>query len=109
MPGTLGAGGNILYNFLVMLNITPVSVGAAITAEQNFSVPGLQVTDFVDVQSYAAQTAGIGIANARCSAAGILTIGFSNSTAGALTPVAGQYFMEVARPESFTTLPVNAL
>jgi len=36
-----------------------------------------------------------------------LTVGFSNSTAGSVTPVAGVYNVKVTRPEGFP-LPVNA-
>jgi hypothetical protein len=108
MPYTVSAEGNILYNWLVMIVITPASVAANITAEQSFTVPGLVLGDYVGVYANAAQTAGIGIVNNRVSAMNTLQIGFSNSTSGALTPVAGQYYLQVARPESFQNLPGTA-
>lgn len=105
MPGTLTSGGNILYAFNIAPSFTPVSVAASITAEQSFTVPGLQTNDFVSVYANSVQTAGIGISNARVSAANTLQIGFSNSTLGALTPVAGVYYMCICRPE----LPIASL
>lgn len=109
MPGTLTSGGNILYAFNCVPSLTPVSVAANTTAEQSFTIPGLQVQDFVSGYAYALQTAGIGIANMRVSAANTLQIGFSNSTAGALTPVAGIYYLCICRPENpIAMLPTNA-
>jgi hypothetical protein len=105
MPGTLTSGGNILYAWMIAPSLTPVSVAAATTAEQSFTVKGLLVNDFVSIYSYGLQTAGIGIANSRVSAADTLQVGFSNSTAGPLTPVAGIYYMCICRPE----LPVSQL
>jgi hypothetical protein len=107
MPGTTIGRGNVIYDYLAGPSLTPVSVAGATSAEQNFTVVGLQVGDFVDVFFNGVQTAGIGIANARVSALNTLTILFQNSTAGALTPAAGQYVMNVTRPENLP-LPVNA-
>ena len=61
MPGTISTGGNILYCWMISVNLTPTSVGANTTVEQSFTVPGLQLGDFVDVYSNTLQTAGIGI------------------------------------------------
>ena len=105
MPGTLTSGGNILYAFNIAPVLTPVSVAPATTAEQSFQIPGLQVNDFVSAYFYGAQTAGIGVSNTRVSAPNTLQVGFSNSTAGALTPAAGVYYMCICRPE----LPIQSL
>ncbi len=107
MPGTISTGGNILYCWMIGPTLTPVSVAANTTAEQSFTVPGLLPTDFVDCYAQSAQTTGIGIVNNRVSAANTLQIGFSNNTAGSLTPMAGVYIIIVTRPESLP-LPVNA-
>lgn len=107
MPGTTIGRGNVIYDYLCGPTLTPVSVNANTSAEQNFTVAGLQVGDFVDVALSGLQTAGIGIANARVSAANTLTLLFQNSTAGALTPAAGQYVINVTRPENLP-LPPNA-
>ncbi len=108
MPGTTICRGNILYNILVGATITPVSVAANITAEQSFTVNGLQANDGVQVSAQVAQTAGVGIVNARVSAANTLTIAFANFTSGALVPVSGAYAIEVNRPENLP-LPTNAV
>ena len=107
MPSTTLSRGNIIASFVIAPALTPVSVAGAISAEQNFTIPGIQVGDFVDVYAQVAQTAGIGISNSRVSAANILTVSFSNTTAGALVPVAGSYAMIISRPESLP-LPTTA-
>jgi hypothetical protein len=107
MPGTTIGRGNVSYDYLCGPTLTPVSVAANTSAEQSFTVLGLQMNDFCDVYFQGAQTAGIGIANARVSAANTLTIMFSNNTAGALVPATGLYVINVTRPENFP-LPVNA-
>ena len=108
MPSTTISRGNILYSFACGPTLTPVSVAGALSAEQNFTIPGLQAGDFVDIYAQIAQTAGIGIVNTRVSAPGVLTVGFSNSTAGALVPAAGAYTVIIRRPESLP-LPVSAI
>lgn len=107
MPGTTIGRGNVLYDYLIGPNLTPASVGANTSADQNFTIAGLQSGDFVDVNLQGAQTAGIGIVNAWVSAANVMTIRFQNSTAGALTPAAGIYGINVTRPETLP-LPTNA-
>ena len=109
MPGTTLSRGNIVYSWLALVTIAPVSVAAATTAEQSFTIPGLQVGDFIDIYCYnQPQTAGIGIVNNRVSAANTLQVGFCNTTAGSLTPVSGQYYLSITRPESVANLPANA-
>lgn len=108
MPSTTIPRGNILLNFAIGPTLTPASVAANTTAEQTFTIAGLQVGDFMNVYSASAQTAGIGIVSARVSAANTLAIGFSNNTAGSLTPVSGIYNVEVNRPEYYP-LPVSAV
>lgn len=76
--------------------LTPASVGAATTAEQTFSVPGLQVGDVVMVNP-PSHVAGIGLVHARVSAADTLVICWVNPTAGALTPPSGTYLVAAIR------------
>lgn len=71
--------------------LTPASVGATTVAEQTFTVAGLVTTDRVMVTMDAAPANAVFISNARVSAANSLTIQFVNITAGALTPMAGNY------------------
>lgn len=109
MPGTTIGRGNVLYDFLVGVTLTPASVGAATSAEQSFTVGGLQTNDVIDVMFNGAQTAGISTGNARVSAANTLTILFSNATAGGVVPASGQYILTVCRGEfPLAQLPTNA-
>ncbi len=108
MPSSTLARGNILYDFMIGPTLTPVAVAGSTAAEQSFTVLGLQLMDALDVTFNGAQTAGIGIGNARVSAANTLTITFTNSTGGSLTPASGQYVITVCRPEN-NPLPTNAL
>ena len=80
----------------VSQTLTPVSVAATTCAEQNFTVTGLLVGDFVDVTPPAI-TAGVAPVTARVSAANTLTVTFCNPTAGALVPAAGVYRIQVTR------------
>jgi hypothetical protein len=109
MPGTISAGGNVEYAYMCLPILTPASVAANTTVEQAFVIPGLVFGDNVSCYSQnAPQTTGIGIINCRVSAANTLQLGFSNSTAGALSPVSGQYYLYISRPESYATLPTTA-
>lgn len=108
MPSTTISRGNIIANFVFAPVLTPVSVGAATSAEQSFTLLGLQVGDIVQITANVAQTAGITIGNARVSAANTLTVSFGNATAGGVIPAAGAYLIEVNRPESLP-LPTSAV
>lgn len=107
MPSTTLGRGNILYDFIIGPTLTPVAVAGATSAEQSFTIQGLQVGDILDVNCNVAQTAGIGIVNVRVSAANTMTLMFANATAGSLTPAAGLYNINVGRPENLP-LPTNA-
>jgi hypothetical protein len=109
MPGSSLARGNLLYQKLFAGNLSPapVSVAAATTAEQSFTVQGVQLGDYVNCQCAGVQTAGLSIANVRVTGANTIAIAFNNSTAGALVPVAGPYGFVWGRPESLP-LPTDA-
>ena len=85
MPSTTLARGNALQTFYIGPSLTPAAVATATTA---------------------AQTAGVFIADARCSADNTLSIQFGNVTAGSLTPTAGTYIVDVIRFEG--PLPTTA-
>lgn len=70
--------------------ITPTQVGPATSSEQTFTVSGLLTTDAVHICKPSHQ-AGLGIANARVSAADTLAITFLNATAATITPTAEAY------------------
>ena len=93
-------GGNTFAAGVVTVSLTPASVSAATTAEQTFTVPGVRVGDYVDVTGVTQN--GVGIGQARVTAADTVGIRFINATAGALTPTAGTYSFLVVRPESGT-------
>lgn len=107
MPGTTIARGNILAIKEFALTLTPVSVAAALTAEQSFTVPGVRPGDYINCNFNAAQTAGIFIANLRVTATDTVTIAFGNTTAGPLVPASGMYGFVMGRPENLP-LDTNA-
>lgn len=98
--------GNCQGMFLLAVSLTPSSVAADTSAEQTFTVNGLLVGDYVDVNAPSI-TAGIGIVNTRVSANNTLAIGFQNSTGSGVVPGAGTYTIVVWRP-SYLPLP-NAI
>jgi hypothetical protein len=91
------AVGNVQSIWLLAVALTPAAVAANTSAEQTFSVNGLQVGDVINVDKPTVQ-AGLGIINCRAGA-NTLYIGFSNNTAGSITPTAGEvYAVSVLRP-----------
>lgn len=72
------------------------SVAANTTAEQTFTVTGLTTTDkvFVNKPSF---SAGLGVCNARVSAANTLALTFNNNTAAAIDPAAETYAIVAIR------------
>lgn len=108
MPSSTISRGNILLNMLIGPSLTPTALTASTTTAQSFTVPGLKVNDALQVNFSGTQTAGVGIANARATAADTLEIVFSNSTAGTPTPAAGVYIIMVDRAENLP-LPVSAV
>ncbi len=108
MPSTTLSRGNIISSILCGPTLTPSATAPNTVVEQSFSVPGLQLLDFINVSFNGTQTAGIAVENARCSSPGVLTLAFSNDTAGTLTPAAGIYIVGVDRAENLP-LPTNAV
>ena len=70
--------------------INPAAVGAGTSAEQTFTVTGLTTSDVVVVNKPSATT-GVGIVNARVSAADTLALTFMNATAGSVDPASETY------------------
>lgn len=97
MPSSDIARGNLLYDTMLGVVLSPVSVAANTSAEQTFTVRGLLTTDFVLVQKPTAQ-AGLGIVGVRVSAADTLAITFMNDTGAPIVPTASQtYLLRVTR------------
>ena len=111
MPGTYPTRGNLVYDFFIGPTLTPIAVLGNTSAEQPFTIPGIQTNDTLDINFNGVQTAGIGIVNVRVSAANTIQIMFQNSTAGSLTPAAGQYIINIGRLEvsAYSQLPTTAI
>lgn len=88
---------------IVGITIDPASVAAGTTAEQTFTVPGLRLTDLIVSVTKPTLTAGVGIVNARVSAANTLAISFANATAAPVDAGPELYKVLVARPEGSGT------
>ena len=108
MPGTLINRGNILYSVLIQVALTPAQTGANTSNEQTFTVPGIQVGDQISAVTFlGANTLLVDIVQGRVTAANTIALNFQNGTGGALTYPAGNFLIEVNRPESLP-LPANA-
>ena len=108
MSSTTVTRGNSHETFYIKPSLTPAEVATVVSPAQTFALPGLQTTDIVKVVGLAgAQTSGIVVAQAYCAAVNVLTIQFGNITAGALTPAAGAYTLEITRLEG--PAPVTAV
>ena len=108
MSSTTVTRGNSHETFYIAPSITPTSVAPNITATQTFSLPGLQVTDYIQTGGYIAnQTAGIFIAETDCLTNNILTIQFGNCSTSPATPASGTYEFQITRFEG--PAPVNAV
>lgn len=107
MSSTTVTRGNSHETFYIAPSITPAQVAANTTAVQTFSVPGLQVTDYIQAGGYIAnQTAGAFIVEADCLTANVLTVQFGNVTTASVTPAAGVYEFQITRLEG--PAPANA-
>ena len=92
--------GNLLSVGVASVALSPAIVAANTSAEQTFTVPGLRVGDFVDINKPTVQ-AGLIIGTARVSAANTMAITFGNLTVAGITPTAAEvYLVRYSRPES---------
>ena len=95
--------GNIVKQSVISVTLSPASVAANTSAEQTFTVNGLQVGDHVSVNKPTAQ-AGLGVVGARVSAENTLAITFGNFTASPIVPTASQvYAILLSRKDSTIT------
>lgn len=95
--------GNLPKQSVISLTLSPTAVSGSSATEQSFTVQGLQVGDHVVVNRMANQS-GIGIVNARVSAANELTIMFCNFSGESVTPTANTlYRILVSRPDRTIT------
>lgn len=79
---------------LFAVTLSPASVANATSAEQTFTVLGLQVGEWVSVNKPTAQ-AGLIIGGSRVSAANTLAITFGNLTSATITPTAAEVYTVV--------------
>ena len=89
--------GNVRGMFAVAVALAPASVAAASAPEQNFSVPGVQLTDVIAGVSGPGVLSGVTPAGVRVVSAGVVGVQFVNPTAGALVPPPGLYKFLVKR------------
>lgn len=75
--------------------LSPAQVAINTTAEQTFTVNGLEVGDVVITVNKPTSQAGLGIVNYRVSAANTLAITFANVTGAAITPTASEVYKVV--------------
>ena len=108
MPSTTIQRGNIASTTIVQVSLTPAATGATTSAEQTFTIPGLQVsTDQISGINYQGANATlVDISNFRVAANNSLGITFQNPTAGSLTFPSGTFLVEVNRIES-VPFPTN--
>jgi hypothetical protein len=93
--------GNVRALGVAAVPLSPALVAANTTAEQTFTVPGVIAGDVVSGVSKPTAQAGLGIVNARVSAANTVAITFSNNTGAGITPTAGEtYLITLVRPEA---------
>lgn len=76
--------------------INPTTVSSNTTSEQTFTVTGLTTRDIVYVNK-PSHTTGLGIANARVSAADTLAITFINTTGSGIDPPSEDYYITAIR------------
>jgi len=93
--------GNTLKQNVIQRTLAPAQVSANTTSEQTFSVPGLQLLDFVEV-SKPSHDQGCTIGNVRVSAANTLAITYINNTGAPITPATEAYLISVTRPAANT-------
>ncbi len=91
--------GNVLKMFAVGVTFDPASVATITTAEQTVTVPGVQVGDIVLAVNKPSNTAGLGIVNARVSAANTIALTLMNTTAGSVDAGSERYVFVIARGE----------
>lgn len=97
---TLLPRGNLYRIYAVSVTFNPASVASATSAEQTVTVTGVKSGDIVVAVNKPSATAGVGIVNARVSAANTVALTFMNATAGAVDPGSESYTFMIATPEN---------
>ncbi len=93
--------GNVNKLAVVRVTLSPALVAINTTAQQTFTVPGVQVGDVIVNVEKPTHQAGLGVVGARVTAANTVGITFSNNTGSTITPTASEaYDFVIARPDS---------
>lgn len=87
--------GNMYGLGVASVTLSPASVAANTTAEQTFTVPGVNAADICVSASKPTAQAGLGIVGVRVSAANQVGITFANNTAAPIVPTAAQVYQFV--------------
>lgn len=91
---------NLVRLFAVQVAIDVTSKSANTTGEQTVTVPGVKAGDIVVAVNKPSHSAGLGIVNARVSAADTIAITFGNYTGSPIDPASETYTIVIARPEN---------
>lgn len=94
--------GNVKAIGICQLTIDVASVSAATSAEQTFTIYGLNVGDVV-FASKPSVSAGLAVASCRVSAANTIAMTFVNASAGAVNPSSETYNILWVRPAGAAT------
>ena len=111
MPmSTTLARGNVGFEAVLQVSITPPSsLSANTTVEQAYTVPGVVVGDFLEINK-PSQTVGLSIGNIRASAANQIAIQWVNSTTSTITNTPNElYLIAVTRFDSVPNIPPAAI
>lgn len=102
MPGggSMLPYGNGKGEWVLTVTLSPSSVAGSSTSEQTFTVTGLAMGDFVELNKPSHQV-GLGITNTRVSAVNTLAVTFMNTSNNVVTPTAAElYTLCVTRPDN---------
>lgn len=100
-------GGNIFASGMIDVTFDAASVAANTVAEQAMTVTGIKTGDMVYVIK-PTTTAGLGIVNARVSAADTVQVAFVNATGSAIDAGSEVYRVLWFRPEGGVSAAISA-
>lgn len=96
--------GNVQAMGVASITLSPAQVAANTTAEQTFTLSGLNANDVIVGVSKPSAQAGLGIVGWRVTAANTVGITFSNNTGAGITPTASEvYLVTWARRDAVLT------
>jgi hypothetical protein len=111
MPqSTTIARGNVQMEVLLQITVTPpATLAASTTTESTYSVPGVMVGDFIEINK-PSHTTGLSIGNVRVASNNNIAIQWVNSTTSTITNAPNeQYLIVVSRFDSMPQTPPSAI